>query len=72
MSPWWGHFTGIIIVLMMMVFIAIWIWAWRPRHQRAFAALASLPMADAVPSLGSPASAANVLPEEDDMKGASS
>ncbi len=46
MSGLWGHLVGVVILIMMAVFIGIWVWAWRPRHRRAFDALAELPMMD--------------------------
>ncbi len=46
MNPIWGPVAGGFIIAMMLVFIGIWVWAWLPRHQRAFNALASLPMED--------------------------
>jgi len=46
MSPVWGHLVGIGILMLMSLFVGIWYWAWRPRHQRAFEALAALPMMD--------------------------
>ena len=46
MSPFWGHFAGVMIVLMMVSFIGIWIWAWRKYHKPVFDRMAQLPMQD--------------------------
>lgn len=46
MSPFWGHFAGVITSVLMLLFIGIWIWAWRPQHRQTFDALAELPMQD--------------------------